>query len=252
MLKTSVVVTLLFIIFSGCASTVPPKIYLPSQNSETAAYYRNGLPIGATQTGAILLMTSLEPAEISGKHYMRLWLLYKNAVDSAYLLEPLKMVKLTVIGNKKTYSDIGPESPTKVLARIENEKASKLIMQAIGGTLEALSTQPTTVTDPAGDVWTVNDKGTKIKAVVNNTTEAMANTSILYDVFKTSINSGILRRNTLLTGESANGYMYFPLPTLTTASGGIIAINPEKYKFVFTISSQAGDKSIEFIPAEGE
>ena len=251
--KTLMLVSLLLMIFAGCASTVPPKIYLPLQNSETTAYYRNGLPIAATQTANSLLMTSLEPDNVSGKGYMRLWFLYKNTTDSAYLLEPLKIITLTIEGEKHNYSDIVPESPAKLLAGIENEKASKLIFQAIGGTLEALSTEPTTVTDPAGGEWKVNDKGAKTRAVVSNTMESMAHTSNLYDVFKTSINSGILRRNTLFAGQSVNGYIYFPLPKKIPApNNNNVDINPEKHTFVFTISSQAGNEIIEFSPAEGE
>ena len=240
------------VIIAGCASTTPPKIYMPASNSETRAYYRNGIPIGATQNENVILMTALEPTEVAHKQYMRLWFLYKNNSDSAYLLEPLKVVKLTIVGEKKTFNDLTPESPTAILARVENEKATNMIMQAIGGTLEALSTEPTTVTDPNGGTYTVNDKKEKIKAVVNNTTASMVGTELLYNTFKSSINSGILRRNTLFAHESVNGFVYFLLPQIKTASNSILTINPEKYKFVFTVATQSGDKIIEFSPTEGE
>jgi hypothetical protein len=180
----------IIILFEGCASSKPPKVYMPTEDRGIAAYYRNGLPIGAIDTNGVLVMVSLEPTELIGKKYMRLWFLYENKTDSAFLLEPMKSVRLNISRDKENFKDIAPESPSTILANIDNEKASKMILQAIGGTLEALSTHSTTVTDPQGGEWTVQDKGDKVKAIANQTATSMANTEMLYDVFKGSINTG--------------------------------------------------------------
>jgi hypothetical protein len=113
------------------------------------------------------------------------------------------------------HKDIAPEPPSHILANIENEKAANLIVQAIGGTLQSLSTRPTTVTSRKGDTWVVNDGTEKRRAVNDRTSSQMSETAYLYNTFKESINSGILRRNTLFAGESVNGYIYFPVQGLS-------------------------------------
>lgn len=251
------ILVLTTLILSSCASTKPPVIYLPTQNSEVMSFYRNGLPIGVVNTDSSFIIVLLEPTDVSGADYMRLWLLYKNNSNAPFLLEPLKAVKLSIQGDKNSFDNITPESPTKILAHIKNEKTVSLITQAIGGTLKAMSAQPTTITSPKGDKWVVNDRDTKVDAIESKTMASMVNTAILYDIFQNSVNTGILRRNTVFPGESVNGYVYFPLPKAehTTPFYPYVEedlIEPEHYNYKFSISTQFGSKVIEFTLAEGE
>jgi hypothetical protein len=248
------ILVLATLIISSCASTKPPVIYLPTQNSEVMSFYRNGLPIGVVNTDSSFIIVLLEPTDVGDTDYMRLWLLYKNNSNTPYLLEPLKAVKLSILsikGDRKSFDNITPESPTKILAHIKNEKTVSLIAQAIGGTLKAMSTQQTTITNRKGDEWVVNDKDSKVDAVLARTRTLMINTAVLYDIFENSVNSGILRRNTIFPGESVNGYIYFPLP-LDKESVGPFSIKPESYNYRLFITTQIGGNVIEFTPAEGE
>ncbi len=109
-----------------------------------------------------------------------------------------------------------PESPTKILANISNEKAKSLIVQSIGGTFETMSINPTTAKTRLDDgstlTTTLNDKKEKQDIVTNRTANTMANTAIWYDTYINSVSNGILRRNTVFPGQSVNGYIYFPFP----------------------------------------
>ena len=250
------ILVLITLILYGCASTKPPIIYLPTQNSEVMSFYRNGLPFGVISTDSSFIIVLLEPTKVAGTKYMRLWLLYKNSSKTPYLLEPLEAVKLRFLGiqsDKKSFDNIAPESPTKILAHIKNEKTVNLIMQTIGGTLKTISTEPTTITGPKGERWVVNDRDDKVDAIRAQTMTSMINTAILYDVFMNSVSSGILRRNTIFPGESVNGYLYFPLPEVikpyhTRKS----SVEPENYNYRLSVSTQFDSRVIELTPAEGE
>lgn len=242
---------LIGLLVSSCASTKPPAIFIPREEIQVSSFYRNGLPIGTINGDSSFIMISMEPVFVSGSKYMRLWFLYKNNSSIPFLLEPLKAVKLHILGEKKSYPDINPESPTKILARIENEKATQLILQAIGGTLEALSTQPTTITNRSGEEWKANDQSEKAQVVTDRTISKISTTAQLYNIFKNSMNTGILRRNTIFSGESANGYIYFPLVNVLKDKD-ITFENLSRYKYKLYITTPYGDNLIEFEAATGE
>ena len=248
-----VITVLLAFLIGGCAATVPSRVYLPTQTHETMSFYRNGVPLGIVVIDSVTIMVSIEPVEVAGRRYMRLWFLYKNNSSTQYLLEPMKSILLTIKGREKSYEHISPESPTVMLAHIENEKAVSLIAQAIGGTLQAMSVQPTTMTNPAGGDWKINDKGAKQQAIQDRSARSMSATATMYDIFEKSINSGILRRNTVFPGQGVNGYVYFPLPKPRRGGfKGEISIEPEEYDYQLDITTQSGNRVVEFTPVEGE
>jgi hypothetical protein len=122
----------------SCASTTtnttPPTIFIPHEGTRISSFYRNGLPIGTIDEGSSFIMVSMENVSVAGNEYMRPWFLCKNKSSNSFLLEPLKAVNLKIIvGKQLRYTPIFPESSTKILAHIENEKAKSLILQAIGG-----------------------------------------------------------------------------------------------------------------------
>lgn len=240
------------ILLSGCASTTPEAVFLPVRSSETVPFFRNGIPIGALKSDSSIVMISLEPTEIAHHKYMRLWLLYMNNSNTPFLLEPLKALVLHLERKDNSFEDILPDSPTQILAHIKNEEATSMIFQAIGGTLEALSAQPTTIKSSKGEEWKVNDKSAKVEAITNKTAASMANTALLYDIFKGSVNAGVLRRNTIFSLESVNGYVYFSIPTIEGHFADKISLDPSKYNFKLTINTQFGEKTVDFEPAEGE
>jgi hypothetical protein len=245
--------------FVGCASTEPPTIFVPTQGGTVSSFYRNGLPIGAIHHEGSLIMLSMEPTEVADTKYMRLWFLYKNGTSDPFLLEPMKCVTLSIVGAEDFHREISPESPSRILANIENDKAANLIIQAIGGTLQSLSTKPTTVTSSKGDTWVAHDEAEKRLAINDRTSDQMSETAYLYNTFKESINSGILRRNTIFTGESVNGYIYFPLQSSSMYSEhspfGIrerrIA-NSRETEYSIAVSAPWGVEQVRFAQEAGE
>ncbi len=238
-------------VLTSCASTEPPTIFVPTQDAAVVSYYRNGLPIGAIDHDSSLIMFSLEPTVLVDTKYMRLWFLYRNGSNAPFLLEPMKCLKLSIDGADDAFQSILPESPSFILANIENAKAASLIMEAIGGTLQGLSAQSTTISNQHGEKWTVNDRGEKVQAANDRTDANMRETAYYYKTFKESINSGILRRNTIFTGESVNGYIYFPLGSMSAFSGKYFK-NRNEYVYSLTISTPWGIERVEFTQEAGE
>ncbi len=80
--------------------------------------------------------------------------------------------------------------------------------------MQAVTTPATTVTSSDGTTYQNNDQKEKINSVVQKTRQDIFNTNSWYDVFSNTVNNGILRKNTLFTGEGVNGYVYFEIPYL--------------------------------------
>jgi hypothetical protein len=233
---------LLLALLSGCASTKPPRVFQPG-GKDVEWYFLNGLPIGATSDDQSFFLFSLEPAQVSGRRYMRLWLLFQNKSNNPYLVDPQATVTLKV----QSFPEIKPDTPTRILSSIDNEKATSLILQAIGGTLQQLSSQSTRVTASTGETWQIQDKKEKQDAIRDKTQADMLSTNYWYETFRNSVSSGILRRNTLFTNRSVNGYVYFELPQDYREY-----INPEHNVLIVTISTPSGPKRVQFKPIEGE
>lgn len=230
--------------FGGCVSSVPQKVFQPS-GEQVEWYFVNGLPFGMSEDAKTLLMFTLESATLSGKTYLRLWVLCQNKTDKSFLLDP---------GNSFTikpsfYPESKPESATKILSSIDNQQATALILQAVGGALEAMGTKPTTVTSSSGQTLTVNDQKEKQRFIQEKNAGELARAQEYYTAFRESISSGILRRNTLFPRQSVNGYVYFELPR---TSGQSYQIRPEQHDFDLKIELPNGSKWIRFKPIEGE
>ncbi len=61
------------------------------------------------------------------------------------------------------------------------------------------------------DIYTINDKKEKIKSILRQNHNDLQNTENWYNIFKNSINDGVLRKNTVFPNQSVNGYIYFPI-----------------------------------------
>jgi hypothetical protein len=243
----------------GCASTVPEPKFMPEKSENVFPFFTKGQPIAAVHSTGAFMLVAIEPTVLANQRYFRLWLLYQNTSEEPYLLEPLEFTTLTVTSpSKEKTGSSKPESPTKILAHISNDKALSLIMQAIGGSLEAMAAGPTKVetrfNDGSSASTTIYDQKQKRDVIADRTADAMANTAAWYEIYQNSISDGILRRNTVFPGQSVNGYIYFPFPT------------PRKFEFgeFESYSSRAEDflrvdldlpadwRSIYFTPIEGE
>jgi hypothetical protein len=88
----------------------------------------------------------------------------------------------------------------------------------------------------------------------------MTNTSMWDELYQNSISEGILRRNTVFPGQSVNGYIYFPLPSLLlvntdfwyTAMNYNDFVKSMDFTHVVSLNLPKGAQEIEFTPIVGE
>jgi len=139
-----------------------------------------------------------------------------------------------------------------LLSKIEAQQLSQSVVTAIGGALEAASTQNTTISSSTGATLQVNDAAEKRKTVYRETSSTLASISNWYDVFKQSINSGILRKNTLFPGQSVNGYIYFEnqLYSSINARSGVFNLEDFEYKLQMELPNKV--QVIPFVAIRGE
>ena len=253
---------LLLLLVFGCASTVPRTVFRPKETPTVRSFFRNGAAIGAVSGDSVFALTQVEPVLVgsSGRRYIRLWVLFENNSSSPLLIEPLKCTSLQVESTHETAGRgstnpivLTPESPTRILAAISNEQAAAAILGTIGATLEAAAVQPTqsrsTYKSPTGapilsSQTTYDDAGEKQRAILNRSSAQIASTESWYESYKNSVNSGILRRNTLFPGEGVHGFIYFRAPS-NQPSG-------PRRRYVVKVSLPAGERAIVFEPIEGE
>ena len=97
----------------------------------------------------------------------------------------------------------------------------------------------------------MNDRGEKIQAANDRTDAQMRETAYYYGTFKESVNSGILRRNTIFAGQSVNGYMYFPLGGMSAFSEKYFR-NRKEFVYVLSISTPWKVENVQFTQEVGE
>lgn len=244
---------ILVIMYFGCTSSVPDKVYEAQKNSEVTSYFSNGIPIAVLLDDSLMIMAVMKPEKVAGTAYIRLWLLYGNKMESDFLLAPLEFVKMTLKEKENTFTDIKPESPTKLLAKIEDEKVTSSILTSIGGALQTLSSKNTKLYDENNkEIMTIGDREIKNEYILQKTKEELKNTIYYYDIFKESINQGILRRNTLFTDRSVNGYIYFSIYDYYEGKSYKKYIEEDVNSIIFEFYTPVGTKKIEFKPIKGE
>ena len=237
----------------GCATAKPPSIFVPHPQADVTYYYRNGMPIVVAKVESSLVCFVVDPsAQLGSTKYIRLWALFQNNSHSNLLLEPLKFFSLTLHDGRDSLETILPESPTKILTSMSNDVATNLILQSIGGTLKALSTQPTAVTSSGGERLQLNDRQEKIDKISEQTNASVTGIAAVYRAYANSASSGILRRNTILPGESVNGYVYFQFPQTHGRNLMREYIDLTKYELRLDILTPIGSKGINLMRLEGE
>jgi hypothetical protein len=188
---------ILLLFSSACASTVP-RAFQPKDTAGVQSLLRNGDATGAISGDSVFALAQVEPVSIVGYPYARLWLLVRNDSSKPILVEPMECASLHIESNGSKYGhplDLTPSSPTSILAKITNEEAEYSILGRIGAVL-------------SGDGW--------------------------HESFKSSVNQGVLRRNTLLPGEGVNGYVYFKVPSAQP--------QPSEGRYVVTLTLPEGEK----------
>jgi hypothetical protein len=254
--------TVLLLFAAGCASTVPLPVFQPKDKAGVQSFFRNGAAIGAIEGDSMFALIQVEPVRVGEYSYARLWLLVQNQSSKPLLVEPMKCASLRIesIVTRERYGrtispkplNITPSSPTSILAKITNDQATSSILSTVGAVLQAAATQPTTATTSGrtangpgySSTTTINDVGEKRQTIIDRRMAAMASTNDWYESFKSSVNQGILRRNTLFPGEGVNGYIYFKT--------GSAQPRPSERRYIVTLTTAQGEKVAVFEPIEGE
>jgi hypothetical protein len=228
----------LILFVSGCSSQSElirkyKTVYEPVKKDSITSYYVGGLPFGAYANETYSLIYTVQPAKIAGTDYLSFWLLYKNSAEEEYLIEPTKIVKMSLWkGNVKKY-EIAPESPISILKDVEDTKQSDLVIASIRGALQTLNS-----TTESG-----------VEKQVNKLERNVKNINFWYEVYSESVNNDILRRNTIFTNKSVNGLIYFASPW-----GPYYADdnNFAKYEIKISLDLPGGMKELMFKPVAGE
>jgi len=244
----------LFLIY-GCSSTKHFLVYEPYSDQNIFYFFQNGIPIGSLTSQEQLILFSVDEVRMFRMPYLRVWLLYENKSTSPNLIEPFKMV--TVAAEDKKGNKVNnylAESPTKILNEIDEQAAVTKILQTIGGALEVMSTQATKIKSNTGNEFIVNDANEKRIAIMKQNKADIDDTALWYETFKQSINSGVLRKNTVFPGQSVNGYIYFPLSDINGSDnsnwGNYNSPNVKIQELTFSllIETTFGKKAIKLNP----
>lgn len=252
-MKTISATLLLFVSvsFFACGSAALPVIFVPPAQQGVAYFYRDGRPFVITSIDSVLVTFVLDySVRLAGKDYIRVWLLVHNTSQSDFLLDPWTSFKLVPLFERRAIDTLLPVPRTQILSDIDNEEAVAQILQTIGSTLKAVSTEPTTLTDSRGNTIQLNDRQDKLDQVARDSRIASANTATLYAAFKSSVNAGILRRNTLFPGEGINGFIYFPRPIPALYYEGIFDF--ARYDLTMKISTTRGSKLVKLTRSTGD
>lgn len=195
---------------SSTMSTKLPVVFEPQKTNEVYYFYSNGIPLSSYNVDSLTVLSSLDLINILDNQYIRIWFLFKNNSSSPIDLDPSKVISLG--GKIKVASElefIQPDSPTRINALIDAQAQSDAIAKTIGGTLQLLSVQTTTFTNSKGEKTMINDLNEKKSLLRRDIQNEINNTSNFYETYKSGINQGILRRNTIFPNTSVNGYVYF-------------------------------------------
>ncbi|TFG86637.1 MAG: hypothetical protein E4H17_04020 [Gemmatimonadales bacterium] len=211
------------------------------------------------------MMLTVEPDVVAGQQYTRVWWLYTNQAQAPVLIEPL--VNVSVVSRDRRARKeqrAAPVAPSLILHKIENAKAVASIALAIGGSLKAAAASydeavnPPTITGPHGTA-TIRDPGrarNRTQAIADRTEDAIASTRYAYDLYARSVNSGVLRRNTVLPGDGVNGYVYLPCLLAGAVEYGhperALLAHPENTEHLVVIRVGAYSDSVLFTPVAGE
>ena len=213
----------------SCATTrstsIQPTVYMPAGDDGTYSYYLDGQPLVEVNGESYSMLMSLEPVEVAGDIYMRLWVLYKNDSDEAVMFDPGSFGTLSTERTSGRVEVANAESPTRILDSITAEENAKVIAQIFGGALLAASRQSPSNSDADNYYIEQNE--------VHNAAASIEGTERWYGIYKTSVDSGILRRNTVFPGTSINGFIYYPFAwSRKPGRGGDFSVTPKGMRYL--------------------
>ena len=217
--------------------------------------------------------------------FLRVWAYVLNRSDNSLELVPQRQVAVDIVDdNDDATRTLPPQTPSTVLKRIDDEKTSQqagvVFATILSGIGAALSSKDTRVTNIGGSIshghvgglsvggssvhvseTTIHDAQDKFAAQLQQNSlgmgQSLADLEAVYEDMKSGVSSGLLRRNTLYSGTSANGYVFFEFGRVHVESG-ITAFAPEgrsadALRYAVTLSiDDALPVRVVFIPVPGE
>jgi hypothetical protein len=226
--------------------------FFPTPGPNTYCMYVTGpsMPIGIFFSDSAFYMYSLDTATVDSEKYLRMWLLYKNQSQTPYLLDPMKCLRLHMQSRQRSFSDILPTRPSKMLESLDNRQAIDEVSEKIGKALQALAliqTSSSSLEEYFIQWGAISGPFYYMHGKFAPSREGSLSAD-LHAIFTDGINSGILGRYTVYPNNSVNGFIYFPFPGLrwnaTTAGFSEAA----EYVYTVELITPTGSKLIQFTP----
>jgi len=224
-----------------------PIVYEPQTAVSVFPFYVDGNPVSAVVTDNSIFQSSLDYSHVANRHYMRLWVSYSNFSNEPILFNPMESFNLTqyYLTNDKKLTHT-PLFPSMINTLVLKDKQAAMVANAFIGIAEAASTTPTTYTSSKGVTIQANDLQEKLDTVNKNNADRVQNIVNSYEYYMKSINSILLKKNTVFPSQAVSGFVYFE----------IIGDSNSKYyarDYKYILQSIFSDRAItiEFIPVEG-
>jgi hypothetical protein len=228
--------------------------FFPKDTSDIYALYGSSSsnPIGILYSDSAFYIYSLKTAIIDSEKYICLWLLYKNLSESPYDFDPMRCVRLHMRGMKRSYSNMPPAFPSRMVAIVNNDTAVAEGSREIGNLLRGWAVNQTSSTFVATifEEWASSMKHPRIPHIHEKFGPSGGGSlsANLYSIFTTSVNVGILRRYKIYPENSVNGYVYFPFPGLNWKASDSHFLEATEFVYQIDIVTPTGIRTIEFVP----
>lgn len=230
---------------AGCATTRPTITYDAVSTDSINAFFIDGLSIASSQTNDCYFSLSiLEVTKVGGSGYLKVWFLYQNRDSTSYLLKPWEILKLHIVDLDKgsVYTSV-PDTPNKMLRKIDKQEASQTFLSLFGGALQSFQVSSSNLSN--------RDKWMAEKQIMNNTIQDIMSTQLWYSLVRSSVSSSLLQKNTILPEQSVNGFVYFPLKIGDKIFTDKL-FDSKRWKCKIEVLTPRGSKEIEFLPVDAE
>ena len=115
---------------TGCATSLPPTVFVPSETPDATSYYREGKAYTALEdpVGAVLL--TMRPTTLAERPFLKLWLRVENYSGRDFLLDPEGDISLDrrIDGTSKT-KRFRPEPRRKLLEALQDRRREALALR---------------------------------------------------------------------------------------------------------------------------
>ena len=255
-------VILTFVYFGCSPIPVTMPILFEPQDANIKYIYTNGVPIINLEVDSLFFLISIEDYKLLNKSYFKLWILCQNNSENNVTIEPSKIFKMDMkikddytrdlsLFIKKFNISSNVIKPSVLLNYIDNAKANAMIAQSIASALETMSVQKTNITSSTGEVLiSIDDTQEKRNKIINKNYNEIEKTATWYDIYKQSINQGLLRKNTLLPNQSINGFVFIENKCKELISSNVGA--PFVYDYIINIELQNKKEKIHLKAIIGE